>query len=33
MHDSHQAVAQGPERLVVGGAAGAVGVIATPRPW
>ena len=33
MQDSDQPVPQGPERLVVGGAAGSVGVIATPDAW
>jgi hypothetical protein len=31
MQDPHQPVPEHPQRLVVGGAAGAVGVIAAPR--
>ena len=33
MQDTDQPVAQRPERLVVAGATGPVGVIAAPRPW
>jgi hypothetical protein len=33
MQDANQPIPEGPQGLVVGLAAGSVGVIATPGPW